>query len=87
MNTLSPFAHRRNPDKSIDSICTACFQTIASEDLEGKLIAHEESHSCDPYWQFSRARFDYRESASVPPSQPVCLGPLRPDSATGSILG
>jgi len=54
MNTLSPFAHRRNPDKSIDSICTACFQTIASEDLEGKLIAHEESHSCDPYWQFSR---------------------------------
>jgi len=64
MNTLSPFAHRRNPDKSIDSICTVCFQTIASEDLEGKLIAHERSHTCDPYWQ---SRFDYRESAFAPP--------------------
>ena len=52
MNTLIPFAHRRNPDASIDSICTTCFQTIASEYSVGKLIAHEERHSCDPYWQF-----------------------------------
>jgi hypothetical protein len=83
MNTLSPFAHRRNPDKSIDSICTVCFQTIASEDLEGKLIAHERSHTCDPYWQ---SRFDYRESAFAPSPQPVCHSLLRPDSATRSIL-
>jgi hypothetical protein len=52
MTTLIPFAHRRNPDSSIDSICTSCFQTIASEDSVDKLIAHEEHHSCDPYWQF-----------------------------------
>ncbi len=84
MNTLSPFAHRRNPDQSIDSICTGCFQTIASEDREAKLIAHEGSHSCDPYSQY---RFDYRESASASSPQPVCHGLLRPDSATGSILG
>lgn len=50
MVALIPFAHRRNSDASIDSICTICFQTIASEDSEGKLIAHEERHSCDPYW-------------------------------------
>jgi hypothetical protein len=55
MTKLLPFAHRKNPDGSIDSICTTCFQTVASEDSEGKLIAHEERHSCDPYWQWSRA--------------------------------
>jgi hypothetical protein len=43
MNNLIPFAHRRNPDASIDSICTKCFQTIASEDSESSLIAHEET--------------------------------------------
>jgi hypothetical protein len=63
MNTFGPFVHRKNPDKTIDSICTACFQTIASEDHEDKLIAHEKSHSCDPYWQYSRASFSDRESA------------------------
>jgi hypothetical protein len=51
MKTLIPFAHRRNPDASIDSICTTCFQTIASADSVDKLITHEEHHSCDPYWQ------------------------------------
>ena len=72
MKPFGPFAHRSNPDKSIDSICTACFQTIASEDLEGKLLAHEESHVCDPYWQVSRARFDHRESTSAQPSKRAC---------------
>jgi hypothetical protein len=64
MHTLNPFAYRTNPDGSIDSICLTCFQTIASEDSEDKLIAHEERHSCDPYWVFSRSRFDSRESAT-----------------------
>jgi hypothetical protein len=65
MDTLNAFAHRTNPDASIDSICLTCFQTIASEDNEDKLIAHEESHSCDAYWVFSRARVDSRQSASA----------------------
>jgi len=65
MTTLIPFAHRRNPDASIDSICTSCFQTVASEDSEDKLIAHEERHSCDPYWALSRPRFDSRQSTSA----------------------
>jgi hypothetical protein len=65
MDTLIPFAHRTNPDASIDSICTTCFQTIASEDNEVKLIDHEERHSCDPYWVFSRIRFDSRQSTSA----------------------
>jgi hypothetical protein len=55
MTTL--FAHRLNRDESFDSICTTCFKTIASEDSEGKLLTHEERHSCDPGWQFTRARW------------------------------
>ncbi len=69
MNTFGAFAHRTNPDKTIDSICTSCFQTIASEDVESKLAAHEESHNCDPYWQYSRPRFNDRESTHVRSSQ------------------
>ena len=69
MKTVIPFAHRTNPDGSIDSICTTCFQTIACEDIAGGLIAHEERHSCDPYWQFSRTPFDSRESVFARRSQ------------------
>jgi len=54
MTTPMPFAHRRNPDTSIDSICTTCFQTIANENNETKLIEHEERHLCVPHWQFRR---------------------------------
>jgi len=49
MTTFTAFAHRRNHDSSFDSICTKCFNTIASADSELKLIPHEEQHSCDPY--------------------------------------
>jgi hypothetical protein len=65
MDTLITFAHRTNPDASIDSICKACFQTIASGDSEDKLIVHEECHTCDPYWQVSQTRFDPRRSTSA----------------------
>jgi len=86
MNPFGPFAHRWNRDKSIDSICTACFQTIASEYLENKLIAHEERHVCNPHWQFSRARYEYRESVPARPSQPVCHGPIRASFAWRGFL-
>lgn len=60
MLAFLPFAHRKNSDASIDSICTKCFQTVATEDNESKLTAYEEHHLCDPYWQVSRAFFDTR---------------------------
>ena len=59
------FAHRLNRDASFDSICTTCFKTVASEDSEGKLIAHEERHSCDLNWHLTGAHFDSRQSASA----------------------
>ena len=49
------FAHRQNRDASIDSICTKCFRTITSANSEGELIADEERHLCDPYWQFFKS--------------------------------
>jgi hypothetical protein len=50
MATYPKFARRRNRDSSIDSICTLCFQTIASADREEDLVHREEVHICDPDW-------------------------------------
>lgn len=72
--TLLPFAHRMNPDGSIDSICTTCFRTIASEDSEGKLFSHEERHLCDPNWLFDRVPSDARKNTFVRPSLQAALG-------------
>jgi hypothetical protein len=49
MATFPPFAWRRNRDSSIDSICTNCFQTIASAACVDDLAAHEQEHVCDPF--------------------------------------
>ncbi len=83
MDTRIPFAHRTNPDASVDSICLTCFQTIASEDSEDKLIAHEESHSCDPYWVFSRARFDPRQTTSAARNSRTYARELSADEVAG----
>jgi hypothetical protein len=48
MMTFVSFARRQNHDLSIDSICTRCYQTIASADNAIELTAPEESHLCDP---------------------------------------
>jgi hypothetical protein len=42
------FPHRHNSDGSYDSICTACFVTVASVRGEELLRAHELAHVCDP---------------------------------------
>jgi hypothetical protein len=41
------FPHRRNGDGSFDSICTRCFQTIASRFSEVALAEAERLHTCD----------------------------------------
>jgi len=48
MTTFVSFARRQNHDASIDSICTKCYQTIASADSADQLTSREESHLCDP---------------------------------------
>lgn len=46
------FPHRQNWDGTHDSICPACFETVATTENEADLRAHERAHICDPLWAF-----------------------------------
>ena len=48
MFSYAKFPHRHNSDGSYDSICTACFVTVASVQDEELLCAQELAHVCDP---------------------------------------
>ncbi|HTB97115.1 MAG TPA: hypothetical protein VK716_08920 [Terracidiphilus sp.] len=62
---LPNFPHRHNADGSHDSICTKCFQTVASVRDEATLAEREKKHQCDPYilYRFSQTfgKLDYFE--------------------------
>jgi hypothetical protein len=40
----SHYAHRENPDGTYDSICLACFQTVANAPREDLLVEDEQFH-------------------------------------------
>lgn len=40
------FAHRPNPDGTHDSICTVCFRTVSSRQVEADLEQFEREHAC-----------------------------------------
>lgn len=42
------FAHRKNADGTIDSICCQCFFTVCNSVGEAALEEREHSHLCDP---------------------------------------
>jgi hypothetical protein len=42
------FPRRRNEDGSYDSICPACFVTVAAASNEEQLRSYELGHICDP---------------------------------------
>jgi hypothetical protein len=44
------YAHRPNKGGSFDSICTACFATVASVRDEADLTRYERVHVCNPFW-------------------------------------
>jgi hypothetical protein len=48
MTSFISFARRQNRDSSVDSICTKCYQTIASAENVKDLVDVEEAHQCDP---------------------------------------
>ena len=58
MTSSISFARRRNHDSSIDSICTRCYQTIASAEKVNELETAEENHLCDPDGEASRKYVD-----------------------------
>ena len=52
MTSFVSFARRENRDASVDSICTRCYQTVASSPGMNDLAVAEESHVCNPNWSF-----------------------------------
>jgi hypothetical protein len=58
VTTFISFARRPNHDSTIDSICTKCYQTIASADNASDLVAYEETHVCDPNGEFNQQHVD-----------------------------
>jgi hypothetical protein len=48
MTTFISFARRRKEDSTVDSVCTRCYRTIATDRSESKLVAAEEAHFCEP---------------------------------------
>lgn len=50
MTSFVSFARRQNRDDSVDSICTRCYQTVASSSMVKDLAVVEESHVCNPNW-------------------------------------
>jgi hypothetical protein len=59
MTSFISFAQRRNNDSTVDSICTRCYQMIASGHDDRTLTGAETSHLCDP-----KAELDRQESLS-----------------------
>jgi hypothetical protein len=47
MRECLTFPHLRNPDGSYDSICRACYATVATVKNECELEFHESQHKCD----------------------------------------
>jgi hypothetical protein len=43
------FKYRENMDGTIDSICLACLETVASSDAPANLKDHERDHICNPH--------------------------------------
>jgi hypothetical protein len=64
MTSLVSFARRQNHDSSIDSICTMCYQTIASADNMSGLAAAERIHSCDPNGEFTQKHVEFHREAA-----------------------
>jgi hypothetical protein len=64
MTSFVSFARRQNHDSSIDSICTRCYQTIASADSANGLTNAEEGHRCNPNGEFNLQREDHLQTAN-----------------------
>jgi hypothetical protein len=50
MKRILDFVRRVNEDSTIDSICTKCFQTVASGEDVFDLSRAEQAHTCEPLW-------------------------------------
>ena len=51
------FPHRHNKDGSLDSICTTCFATTASAQIDAELAVYDRKHICDPGVLWNQTNF------------------------------
>jgi hypothetical protein len=65
MTSLVSFARRQNGNGSVDSICTQCYQTIASANDASKLAILEQSHVCNLHEEFKQKLVDFRQESVV----------------------
>jgi hypothetical protein len=50
MLTSDPFAHRTNPNGTIDSICKKCFATVCAHcESKDVCLVNEAKHVCNPW--------------------------------------
>lgn len=63
------YIHRPNRDGSFDSICHACFATVASVRNEGELAQHERTHVCNPFWSHLTSDYSGPGTARKTPNQ------------------
>jgi hypothetical protein len=64
MTGIYPFVRRQNHDSLIDSICSTCYQTIASADSTTELASAEHNHKCNPIQSYPPGYFRF-ESSSI----------------------
>ncbi len=48
MTESRKFAHRVNLDRTFDSICRRCIETVATVYDEAEVLRFEQRHVCDP---------------------------------------
>jgi len=66
MTTFVSFSRRQNDDSTIDSICTRCYQTVASGDrsTELGLVSAEQNHVCNPHGEFNYSDWEHSDRAA-----------------------
>jgi hypothetical protein len=57
---VNTFRHRQNRNGSYDSICGACYLTVASASRESELHQWEHVHSCDSIQLFEVTEYSRR---------------------------
>ena len=64
-NHSTLYTHRRNDDGSYDSICRACFESVARSLPESKVARYEKAHECHSAFLAERGHLTERKDAAA----------------------
>jgi hypothetical protein len=48
MTSFISFARKRKQDSTFDSVCTRCYETVATGKNEANVAEAEQAHFCEP---------------------------------------